>query len=211
MCRGMGWWFPVLAVTMALGGGIVGETFVPTPTDTARGWLRPGSLSSPPGKCFEGGALGVFLGGSGAGSIGLGKDQFCAIEIGGRRVLEVHRQGSAIAISAQIYDQSGLVARIDKNEFRSNRLHEPLRLDVPNASTLIVRDWLGDPLMTVEYLNPEALYVTGMFFVPGYTPILVDKAGVHMSNNRGFLSTCLQTAGGGCAISWGEKLAPPSR
>lgn len=90
-----------------------------------------------------------------------------------------------ISISGDIYGADGDIAHIEDNHFQlSSRLaFKPLR---PDRHTLVVMDDWHRTVLRIRFLNRHAVQFTGIFFIPGHSPLIVEDhsityGGMHIS------------------------------
>lgn len=93
----------------------------------------------------------------------------------GKPFLTLRRKGKFLLVSATIVDKSGKgIVKIIDNEFQASqeRAFNPKQ---PDEHTLVVRDFDGNEVLNVRYLNPRAIRLVGRFQIPGINqPVVID-------------------------------------
>src|SRR5579863_1025605 len=91
----------------------------------------------------------------------------------GNDVLRIDRASADLMISFRVFSESGaLVARLDRNIFTTkNSSH----VERPDASHLLVFDDRGTQVLDVQFLNPQAIKMTGVLRYPGVDPIIISE------------------------------------
>jgi hypothetical protein len=158
------------------------------------GWLRPGSKPAPPIFCSDSKGLAVYLGRSRFG-LTTGESSACIVRMAGIDLLTLLRNADSVGISARFFDATGLIAEIVDNEFTVNP-NNTFKTERPDASTLIVRDRWGNEAVRVEYLNREAVRITGVFFVPDRKPIIVKTDEIFDTGSGNRTNICAEGFGG---------------
>ncbi len=92
----------------------------------------------------------------------------------GNVVLRIDRAASDLLISFRVFNDRGiLVARLDRNTFAAE--NSASHVERPDASHLIVFDDRGTQVLDVQFLNPQAIKMTGILRYPGIDPIIVSE------------------------------------
>jgi hypothetical protein len=92
----------------------------------------------------------------------------------GNDILTIDRASSDLLISFRVFSESGaLVARLDRNTFRTK--NSIAHVERPDASHLIVFDDSGTQVLDVQFLNPQAIKMTGILRYPGADPIIISE------------------------------------
>jgi len=92
----------------------------------------------------------------------------------GDDVLSIDRQGSDLVISFRVFNESGaLVARLDRNIFAA--ANSAAHVERPDPSNLTVFDDQNTKVLDVQFLNPQALKMTGILRYPGADPIVISE------------------------------------
>jgi hypothetical protein len=92
----------------------------------------------------------------------------------GDEALRIDRAASDLLITFRVFNDSGaLVASLDRNTFttRSSAAH----VERPDASHLLVFDDRGTQVLEVQFLNPQAIKMTGILRYPGVEPIIIGE------------------------------------
>jgi hypothetical protein len=100
----------------------------------------------------------------------------------GVEALRIDRVSSDLLITFRVFNDSGaLVARLDRNTFTTK--NSAAHLERPDASHLLIFDDGGNQVLDVQFLNPQAIKMTGTLRYPGVDPIVIsDKySGQHGS------------------------------
>lgn len=81
----------------------------------------------------------------------------------GESLLSLDRSPEGLKITANIYDQNGMVTYLKDNEFNiTPSVYQ--RRERPDKHTLIVYDKWGKRVLYVRYLNPSAIKILGTFW-----------------------------------------------
>lgn len=92
----------------------------------------------------------------------------------GDDVFVVDRESEGVVISFQVYDDSGnLVARLERNVLTA--IAPVAHVQRPTSSNLMVFDDRNSEVLDVQFLNPQAIKVTGIFRYPGVEPIVIGE------------------------------------
>jgi hypothetical protein len=92
----------------------------------------------------------------------------------GFEALRIDRVSSDLLITFRVFDDSGsLVARLDRNTFTTK--NSAARVERPDASHLLVFDDRGTQVLDVQFLNPQAIKVTGILRYPLVDPIVIGE------------------------------------
>lgn len=126
--------------------------------------LLPGSKERPqlPPRCIPPADAMVVLFGTNAawGS----KFPYTLLDMGGVKMLEINKSPGKSQLNItvlRIFDDRGtIIARIDENGFW---VAPDMRQQKPNRSTLVVYDRADQQALKVEFVNPNTLYVEGIF------------------------------------------------
>jgi hypothetical protein len=162
--------------SLVLAAAVLLYFFAPAelPTETSEhGWLLPANEPTPPTGCprrdlpDDPGILFV-AGHSGILTDNPGKSRVLTID--DVAILSVERDGNKLMLDADIYSPStgNLVARILRNEFHLVASEYSYHSDRDkDRSKLAIYDRKGDEVFFVEYVNPRAVRVRGVFASPG--------------------------------------------
>ena len=91
----------------------------------------------------------------------------------GVEALRIDRVSADLLITFRVFDDSGaLVARLDRNTFTTK--NSTAHVERPDASHLLVFDDRGTQVLDVQFLNPQAIKMTGTLRYPGVDPIVVS-------------------------------------
>jgi hypothetical protein len=155
------------------------------------GLLIPSTEPTPPNPCKDPPpkeALLLFLGKS---LMFAGRSPFPAITIANEPLLIIERTPDGIFLTVTIRSQDGrVVAQVIKNEFHINP-NNYYRMERPDRHTLAVFDQQGNPALSVKYLNPAAIKITGIFQAQGRPPVIVTEDQLILPGNNVFSSPCL--------------------
>ena len=70
-------------------------------------------------------------------------------------------------------DVGGAVARLERNTFEA--IHSASHVERPSASNLTVYDDRNTKVLDVQFLNPQAIKITGILRYPGVDPIIISE------------------------------------
>lgn len=172
------------------------------PETLEHGWLLPANEPMPPNGChlrelrqLDDPWILFVAGSSGVLTDNPGKSRVLTID--DAAILSVERDGNRLMFDADIYSPStgNLVARIVRNEFHLIASEYSYHSDRDNdRSKLAIYDKKGDEIFFVEYVNPKAVRIRGVFASPsGMTVNISDSRIVATAPNsplQGFSSTC---------------------
>ena len=92
----------------------------------------------------------------------------------GDNTLRIDRVSSDLLITFRVFDDSGaLVARLDRNTFTATK--SAAHVERPDASRLLVFDDRGTQVLDVQFLNPQAIKMTGILRYPRVDPIVISE------------------------------------
>lgn len=93
----------------------------------------------------------------------------------GEEALRIDRSSADLLITFRVFNDNGaLVARLDRNTFVAK--NSAAHLERPDASHLVIFDDRGTQVLDVQFLNPQAIKMTGILRYPGVDPIIIgDK------------------------------------
>ena len=92
----------------------------------------------------------------------------------GDQVLMIDRVSSDLLISFRVFNDSGtLVARLDRNTFTATK--SAAHVERPDVSHLLVFDDRNTQVLDVQFLNPQAIQMTGTLRYPGADPIVIGE------------------------------------
>ena len=95
-------------------------------------------------------------------------------KVRGDDVLVVNRNSSGLLVTFSVFDDHGnLVARLENNKFVA--AHPDARLERPDGSSLLVFDGQGAQVLDVQFLNPQAVRITGILRYPRVDPIVISE------------------------------------
>jgi len=94
--------------------------------------------------------------------------------VGGEDVLVMDRSGSGLVISFRMFDDAGkAVARLVRNRFAA--VNSTSHVERPSPSNLIVFDDCNSRVLDVQFLNPQAIKITGILTYPGVDQIIISE------------------------------------
>jgi hypothetical protein len=109
----------------------------------------------------------------------------------GEEVLRIDRDSSDLLISFRVFNDNGAsVARLDRSAFTA--ANAASHVERPDPSHLAVFDDRGAKVLDVEFLNPQAVKLTGILRYPGMDPIIVSEK---YSGQSGAISPAACTIG----------------
>lgn len=92
----------------------------------------------------------------------------------GDDVLVVNRDSTGLFITFTVFDDRGnLVARLENNTFIAS--HPAARTERPSRSNLLVFDGQDTKVLDVQFLNPQAVRITGTLRYPRVDPIVISE------------------------------------
>ena len=92
----------------------------------------------------------------------------------GDDVLVIDRDSSGLLVTFAVFDDGGnLVARLDNNRFIAR--NPASRVERPNTSNLLVFDAQDNEVLGVQFLNPQAVRITGILRYPQVDPIVIRE------------------------------------
>jgi hypothetical protein len=92
----------------------------------------------------------------------------------GVEVLRIDRVSSDLLITFRVFNDHGApVARLDRNTFTTT--NSTAHVERPDASHLLVFDDRGTQVLDVQFLNPQAIKMTGILRYPGVDPIVISE------------------------------------
>lgn len=146
------------------------------------GRLEPAHDPDPPlpPRCVKkyADSWGVFYGGSVNFNT---RPDVTIVTIASKPLLAVRKTPDGLAISASIYGEDGrIVAEVKDNEFSINQ-NNYFRRARPDRSTLTVYDQFNSEVLSVRYVNPSAIRVTGVFRYAG-REVLIDETKTRAGN-----------------------------
>jgi hypothetical protein len=177
---------------------LVAPPILPSETES-HGWLMPANEPTPPNGCTAMGAIPadallVIAGTNGAWTT---SGHIKVITVGTRTFFSIERDGSRLAINADIHDESGnLIARIEKNKFHlvPGEMSYPVRSET-DRSKLTVYGKTGDPIFYVDYANPRAVLIKGVFVAPNGVKITVDDQSITDQHRNRLSDNCAGVSG----------------
>lgn len=111
------------------------------------------------------------------------------VRVAGENLLSIGRKENRISINARIYSQDKkIVAEIKDSRFQINP-NNYFRRERPNKHSLIVYDQEGKEVLNIDYLNPNAVKITGTFFYPRRAPVVISADSISASGLT-FTRTC---------------------
>jgi hypothetical protein len=92
----------------------------------------------------------------------------------GEDVLAVDRDAFGLLINFTAFDEGGnIVSRLNRNVFTA--INPASHVERPNKSNLIVFDDRDSKVLDVQFLNPQAIKVTGILRYQGAEPIVITE------------------------------------
>ncbi len=162
------------------------------PLNEQRVWLTPGTKPSPPSRCpLLTDGLEVYFGAAAVCEATESDGEFPIIRGRGKNRLSFIRATKGLTLSARIFAEDGIVAEIDKGEFKVNP-DNLFKIKRPDLHTLVVYDKWGTPVIGVEFLNPDAVLVTGSMFDDSFRYLTEDMLALSTSRHgRSNRRSCL--------------------
>jgi hypothetical protein len=92
----------------------------------------------------------------------------------GNDVLRIDRPSSDLLITFRVFnDRGALVARLNRNTFSTK--NSASHVERPDVSHLNVFADRGTEVLDVQFLNPQAIKLTGILRYPGVDPIVISE------------------------------------
>jgi len=92
----------------------------------------------------------------------------------GDDVFVIERKSSGVLVSLRVFDDVGkAVARLERNTFEA--MNSASHVERPSASNLTVYDDRNTKVLDVQFLNPQAIKITGILRYPGVDPIVISE------------------------------------
>jgi hypothetical protein len=89
-------------------------------------------------------------------------------------VFVIDRDSAGLLISFKVFDDRGnAVARLERNIFLA--MNPTSHVERPSRSNLIVFDDRGSKVLDVQFLNPQAVKITGLLRYPGVDPVIISE------------------------------------
>jgi hypothetical protein len=196
--------WPVGLVLFFLAVGVGGITFFYLPPNETEfhGWLVPANDPNPaiPPPCKPSpDATLVYLG----SSLALAPNDLNEIRVvvcHGDNLLEVRRrEDGGLDVDAKIFDEHDrIVAVVERGEFTINK-NNVFRVKHPDRHTLEVIDQHNQTALHIKFLNPRAIYVTGIF-IRGTDRMTVGDTELVINNVVHWHGGCLGNPGKGRPI-----------
>jgi hypothetical protein len=96
------------------------------------------------------------------------------LRVQGYDAFVIERDATGLLVSFQVFDDQGnAVARLERNRFTA--VNSASHVERPSPSNLIVFDERDSKVLDVEFLNPQAIKVTGILRYPGMEPIVITE------------------------------------
>jgi len=92
----------------------------------------------------------------------------------GHDVFVIDRNSSGVLVSVRVFDDVGnAVARLERNTFEA--MNSASHVERPSPSNLTVYDDRNTRVLDVQFLNPQAMKITGILRYPGVDPIVISE------------------------------------
>jgi len=173
--------------------------------DPNEGWLIPANEPSPPNRCLADApsdALFIFFGTAVVSYAPSGAPEHIVVRSGNQNLLTINQSSKRATISAELFDQDGILAEIDHGKFEVKR---PGFLKPPqhDGHSLIVYDKWNQERLHVHFLNPHAISITGDLFFPTGS-LIADGTTLRVGHELFQDGSCV----GGNFIDFGLSPAP---
>jgi len=99
--------------------------------------------------------------------------QYYLIKFGDHPLLSINTTDKGIGISGDFYTSDGIAATMDNNHFEKNPNRTFGKLQ--SLHRLTVRDNWKRTVLDLEYINPHAIKVSGIFYYPGYKSVYINE------------------------------------
>jgi hypothetical protein len=127
-------------------------------------YLTPGNEASPPTRCPVGDSSFVLYVGDNVTALAAATE-FNILSVNDMSLLRIERGEKGITISAKIFNQNGIVVEIEKNKIIRSASNSFKMIPTDHAVSVI--DNYEKPVLSVDYMNPRALKIAGIFYYPG--------------------------------------------
>jgi hypothetical protein len=177
------WVVPLAIYTMIVGA------YIPE-ADPIR--VVPASESMPVSACdVPEGGFRIFLG-SNVVSANRDQERFVAISSGSRTLLELSRVGGQLRVSAQVFDNRGvIIAEVEDNKLTRNPSNS-FKVEQTDDHEFEVFDQRNLSAIKVRMVNRDAVVVTGRFFTPSGRLVDVTESQVILNGGAAVVeSTCI--------------------
>ena len=105
------------------------------------------------------------------------------MQSGGDDLMAVSKETHGLAVSLQVLGQDRtMIAELRKNTFTINPEHG-VRRDPADAHHLVVYDKFHHEVLNLSYLNPSAVKISGEFYTPRGTRVLVSDKDMRVGEN----------------------------
>jgi hypothetical protein len=95
-------------------------------------------------------------------------------KVHGADVFVIDRGSSGVLVSFRVFDDVGnAVARLERNTFKA--MNSASHVERLSASNLTVYDDRNTKVLDVQFLNPQAIKITGTLRYPGVDPIVISE------------------------------------
>ncbi len=187
-----------IATLVLAAGGIVGVRLLPPEEGETHGLLLPANAPLPPSICgnIPAGAMMLFFGNSAAYT-----EQFphTVIRVRGEEIISLDKEGDGVALNSKLYSPDGrIVAEIRKNEFFLNP-NNYFRKERPDRHSLIVYDQRGTKVLSIRFLNRQAIKLLGIFSHVGSPPVVINES-VQQIGGLTLSNTCFGNNGTDIAV-----------
>lgn|GEM_PF-4019557 len=149
------------------------------------GWLAPSNRPDPATRCKRDWPS------ANAPRLYLGTSVFSAevfphavVQVGSERIMLDRDADNHIALSANLFSSDGkIVATLDHNEFTINA-NNYFRMSRPSLSDLTVFDQYNHEVLSLHYLNPFAIRMTGVFAYPRHKSVRITQQDLYIGTER---------------------------
>ena len=113
------------------------------------------------------------------------------MQSGGEDLMSVSKETNGLAVSLQVFGQDRtVIAELRKNTFTINPDHG-VRRDPADAHHLVVYDKFHHEVLNLSYLNPSTVKISGEFYTPSGTKVLVSDKDMRVgANTPPYASRC---------------------
>jgi hypothetical protein len=154
----------------------------------------------------EKGEMVVFLG---PFAVSTPQQSFTVLRLYDKDVLKIFKSKNGISVTADIWSPDGkIMADIVSNKFHVN-INNTAYSERPDPHTLIVKDEKKVTVLSVRYLNPDTVKITGVFRGDGKYPVIIsDDLMIYGPFHQG--KSIALHLGGKVLFDWPSSL-PPER
>lgn len=141
------------------------------------GTLEPDTRPSPAfagHSISERSGINIFFGGN---LVSVAGNKCIILNIDGKNVLWVEKADTGVLINASVFDpDKKIMAEIEKNNVTVNP-NNTFKREI-KKHTLVVVDQSDQEVLNVDFVNPHAMIITGIFYLEGNEKLVVGKESI---------------------------------